>query len=102
MNYIVGYCYVLLIGYGYVLLVCYCYELFSWLLLCPISLLLLYYIWLVITMFILLVIATHEFPNALIFDTVNIILLKRLHEFHTNVSSDISCRVAGSLKMYKG
>jgi hypothetical protein len=26
----------------------------------------------------------HESPNALIFDTVKIILLKRLYEFHMN------------------
>jgi len=49
----------------------------GWLLLCSISWLSQYSIWLVT--------ALHEFPNALIFDTVKIILLKRLHEFHMNV-----------------
>ena len=69
MVYLVGYCYVLLVGYSNVL--------FCWLVLCSISLFSLCSIWLVIDL--------HEFPNALIFDTVNIILLKRLYEFHMNV-----------------
>jgi hypothetical protein len=47
----------------------YCYVLFGWLFLC--------FIWFVI--------ALHEFPNALIFHAVKIILLKLLYEFHMNV-----------------
>jgi hypothetical protein len=58
-------------------LVGYCYVLFGWLLQCSIN-------WL-FQCSISLVIALHEFPNALIFDTVKIILLKCLYEFHMNV-----------------
>ena len=85
MFYFVGYCYILLVGNCYVVLVGYSKVLFCRLLVCSISLLLLCSIsWLWLCS-IWLVIALQEFPSALIFDTVKIILLKRLYEFHMNV-----------------